>query len=67
MKDKIEVCPKCFKYPKVWRERHQFGSRELIWVGCQKDGYLEGGLSRWIAVANWNRRANRLKFERAAA
>ncbi len=56
-------CPQCSHAPAVWRERPAHGSRELYWVGCQKDGHLAGGISHSIALQNWNRMVIRWKYE----
>lgn len=58
-----ESCPKCFRQPHKWTEPARFRSSQIFWVGCQKDGILEGGKSPVIATSNWNRKVLRVKFE----
>lgn len=61
---KIEPCPKCHKLPKVWIEKAQYQSKKLWWFRCPEHPInFEGGVTRFIALANWNRRINRAKFE----
>lgn len=59
-------CPKCLRMPHVWRERPQYGSRELYWVGCKSCGLIAGGITAGIALHSWKRVADRAKFEKLA-
>lgn len=52
---KPEPCPQCGKLPETWKEQPQYGSRELVWLGCKEHGHLAGGVSSFVALANWNR------------
>lgn len=56
-------CPKCGKMPHRWVEEAKFRSREMHWIGCKKDGLLEGGYTEKIAQWNWARRIARIKHE----
>lgn len=60
-----EVCPECKLPPSAWRERPKFGSRELYWIGCRRDGHLTGGISHNTALQAWSRLVLRLKDELA--
>ena len=51
-----ENCPVCQRPAVIWVEKPAHGSRELYWIGCRKDGLLEGGTREGAAVQNWNRR-----------
>jgi len=58
-----EKCPVCLHAPESWIERPEHGSRELVWIGCRKDGLLVGGLSFNIALQNWRRTAAKKSHE----
>lgn len=60
-----DKCPQCYLPPVGWRERRAHNSRELYWIGCRRDGQLAGGLTRRIAIQNWNRMIARWKFDNA--
>lgn len=62
-----EKCPICLKVPEKWHESARFKSREIFWVGCKKDGILEGGYTPITATTNWNRRALRIQYEHSGA
>ena len=61
-----EHCPICHRMPHKWIEPARFKSSQVFWVGCQKDGVLEGGKSAMIATFNWNRKVLRVKYDMEA-
>lgn len=58
-------CPICLRVPHAWRERAQYGSRELFWVGCRVDSKLVGAITQGVALQLWERLAARLRYELA--
>jgi glutaredoxin len=61
-----EACPQCHRTPQAWRERPQYGSREIYWIGCRNDGHLASGISAVAAEQNWERMIGRWKFEHSS-
>lgn len=58
-------CPECSGRAAHWRERPQYGSRELFWMGCKDDGILVGANSMNAALQSWQRKVAQIKFMKA--
>lgn len=59
-----DKCPDCHMVPQGWKERAQFGSRELYWIGCRRHGHMGGGATRGAAIMSWNRLVTTVTYNR---
>lgn len=59
-----DLCPDCGLPPTGWRERPQFGSREIYFLGCKRHSHLGSGVTRGAAVMSWNRTVTTTLYNR---
>lgn len=50
-----DLCPVCGQVPNAWIEKPAHGSKRIYWIACRPDNILVGGITRTVAIQNWNR------------